>query len=114
MARLPTTSDIFNAIAEPQRRAILDLLAQGERPVNDIAEALGMRQPQASKHLAVLKEVGLVTMQEAGRQKIYHLNGSALRPLYEWVKPYERLWQERFDRLDSYLQQLQTKENNHE
>jgi DNA-binding transcriptional ArsR family regulator len=111
MARSPTTSDAFNAVAEPQRRAILSVLAQGERSVNDIAAALQMRQPQASKHLKVLKEVGLVTVREAGTQRLYRLNAGALKPIHEWVTAFEQAMTERFDRLDELLQDLQEKEN---
>ncbi len=100
---------MFNAVAEPQRRQILDLLATGERSVNAVAAALGMRQPAASKHLKVLKEVGLVSMRGAGQQRMYALNGAALKPIYDWVTPFERLWNERFDRLEQYLQELQSK-----
>jgi DNA-binding transcriptional ArsR family regulator len=107
MARMATTSDIFNAIAEPQRRKILDLLAQGELPVNEIAERLDLRQPQASKHLRVLKEVGLVSVRGSGKQRLYRLQNEALRPVYDWVQTYEQLWNERFDRLEEYLQKLQ-------
>lgn len=110
MARSPTTSDVFNAVAEPQRRRIIDLLAGGERSVNDIAEALGIRQSQASKHLKVLKEVGLVAVRESGQQRMYSLNGEGLRPIHEWVTPFERIWSERYDRLDEILQELQRKE----
>jgi DNA-binding transcriptional ArsR family regulator len=108
MARTPTTADAFNAVAEPQRRRIIDLLAHGERSVNDIAAALGMRQPQVSKHLRVLREVGLVRVRGEGRQQFYALNSEALRPIYEWVSPYERAWRERFERLDELLNELQT------
>lgn len=108
MARTPTTSDAFNAVAEPQRRRIIDLLAGGERSVNDIAAALKMRQPQVSKHLHVLREVGLVRVREDGRQRLYALNGEALRPIYEWVSPYKRAWRESFERLDELLDELQT------
>jgi DNA-binding transcriptional ArsR family regulator len=110
MARSATTSDAFNAIAEPQRRRIIDLLAKGERSVNDIAETLGIRQPQASKHLKVLREVGLVIARDAGQQRLYSLNSEGLRPIYEWVTPFERIWSERYDRLDEILQELQRKE----
>lgn len=109
MARAPTTADAFNAVAEPQRRDILNLLAQGERSVNDIAQALGMRQPQASKHLKVLKEVGLVSVREAGQQRLYRLNAENLKPIHDWVKPFERIWNERLDRLADYLTELQAK-----
>jgi DNA-binding transcriptional ArsR family regulator len=110
MARSATTSDVFNAVAEPRRRRIIDLLAGGERSVNDIAEALGIRQPQASKHLKVLKEVGLVSARDAGQQRLYSLNSEGLRPIHEWVTPFERIWDERYDRLDEILQELQRKE----
>jgi len=110
MARLATTSDVFNAIAEPQRRQILNLLAQGERSVNDIAEALHLKQPQASKHLRVLKQVGLVSVRGAGQQRLYKLTGESLKPIHEWVTPFERFWEENFDRLDEYLQEFQKKE----
>jgi DNA-binding transcriptional ArsR family regulator len=109
MARLPTTADVFNAIAEPQRREILNFLAQGEHPVNDIVEALGLKQPQVSKHLRVLREVGLVSVREVGQQRLYRLNGERLKPIHDWVKPFEYLWHERFDRLADYLNELQNK-----
>jgi len=110
MARLATTSDAFNAVAEPQRRQILDLLAQGERSVNEIAALLELRQPQVSKHLRVLREVGLVTVREAGQQRLYRLQGDGLKPIHDWVKPFEHFWGERFDRLADYLKELQTQE----
>ena len=111
MARAATTSDPFNAIAEPRRRQILDLLAQGELPVGDVASALDLEQPQASKHLKVLKEVGLVTVREDGRQRVYRLNGLPLKVIYDWVTNYERTWNARLDALDDALQQLKTEEN---
>lgn len=114
MARLPTTSDVFNAVAEPQRRAILDLLAHGEQSVNEIAESLGSKQPQVSKHLRVLKEVGLVSVRGAGQQRLYRLNGQGLKPIHDWVTPFEHLWNERLDRLADYLNELQTQEQSHE
>ncbi len=107
MARLPTTSDVFNAIAEPQRRAILELLAEGEQSVNEIAEALRFKQPQVSKHLRVLREVDLVSVREVGQQRLYSLKGEGLKPIHDWVKPFEHLWNERFDRLADYLRELQ-------
>ena len=107
MARKATTTDAFNAVAEPQRRQILDLLATGERSVNDIATALRLKQPQASKHLGVLREVGLVAVREAGRERFYRLNADALRPIHDWVKAFERFWNESFDRLGEYLKELQ-------
>ncbi len=111
MARAATTSDPFNAIAEPRRRQILDLLAAGELPVGDLAAALDLEQPQASKHLKVLKKVGLVTVREDGRQRVYRLNGLPLKVIYDWVTNYERTWNARLDALDDVLQQLKTEEN---
>ncbi len=108
MARTPTTADAFNAVAEPQRRRIIDYLASGERSVNDIAAALDMRQPQVSKHLRVLREVGLVSVRGRGQQRLYSLNSEALRPIYEWVSPYERAWHERVERLDELLREMQS------
>jgi DNA-binding transcriptional ArsR family regulator len=110
VARAATTTDAFNAVAEPRRRQIVDLLAGGERPVNDLVEALGIAQPQVSKHLRVLREVGVVAVREDGRQRLYRLNGSALKPIHDWVKSYERLWSERFDQLDAVLEELKQQE----
>jgi DNA-binding transcriptional ArsR family regulator len=110
VARAATTADAFNAIAEPRRREILDVLAGGERPVNDVVRALGLAQPQVSKHLRVLREVGAVDVREEGRQRLYRLNGRALKPIHDWVKNYERAWSERFDQLDTVLEDLKEKE----
>ena len=110
MARAATTADAFNAVAEPRRRQILDVLAAGERPVNDLVRALGLAQPQVSKHLRVLREVGAVDVREEGRQRMYRLNGAALRPIHDWVRGYERFWSERFDQLDVVLEELKQKE----
>lgn len=109
MPRLATDHDVFNAVAEPQRRRILGELARGERPVNDLARKLRMRQPQASKHLRVLHEVGLVDVRQDGRRRVYHLNAAPLKPIHDWVAQYEKLWSDRLDRLDTYLRQLQQK-----
>lgn len=106
MARAATTSDVFNAIAEPQRREILVLLQAGERPVNELAREMGMTQPRASKHLRVLREVGLVRGRQAGKQRIYGLAARGLRPVHEWTGGFERFWNESFDRLDAYVQDL--------
>jgi DNA-binding transcriptional ArsR family regulator len=106
MARAATTADAFNAVAEPRRRQILDLLGGGERPVNDLVTQLGLAQPLVSKHLRVLREVGLVDVRDEGRQRMYRLNGHPLKPIYDWVKNYERSWSERFDRLDVVLAEL--------
>jgi DNA-binding transcriptional ArsR family regulator len=111
MARAATTADAFNAVAEPRRRRILDLLAGGERPVNDLVTRLDLAQPQVSKHLRVLREVGLVEVREKGRQRMYRLNGRPLKPIHDWVKDYERSWSERFDRLDVVLEELKVKED---
>ena len=106
MARVATTADAFNAVAEPRRRQILDVLAGGERPVNDLVEQLGLSQPLVSKHLRVLRTVGLVDVRDEGRQRIYRLNGRSLKPIHDWVKNYEKAWAERFDRLDVVLEEL--------
>ena len=106
MARAATTADAFNAIAEPRRRAILDVLAGGERPVNDLVATLGLAQPQVSKHLRVLREVGAVEVRDEGRQRLYRVNGAALKPIHDWVQRYEALWNERFDALDDVLDEV--------
>ena len=106
MARAATTADAFNAVAEPRRRQILDVLAHGERPVNDLVAELGLAQPQVSKHLRVLREVGAVQVRGEGRRRLYRLNGAALRPIHDWVKDYERTWTERFEQLDAVLDEL--------
>jgi DNA-binding transcriptional ArsR family regulator len=106
MARAATTTDAFNAVAEPRRRQILDLLAVGERPVNDVVAMLGLPQPLVSKHLKVLREVGLVAVRDEGRQRVYSLNGQPLKPIHDWVKAYEASWSRRFDRLDEVLKEL--------
>src|SRR5215210_7344668 len=110
MSRAATTTYAFNAVAEPRRREILDLLAGGERPVNDLVQLLGLPQPLVSKHLRVLREVGVVDVRADGRQRLYRLNGNALKPIHDWVKEYERTWSERFDRLDDVLSDLRQKE----
>jgi DNA-binding transcriptional ArsR family regulator len=104
MSRAATTTDAFNAVAEPRRRQILDLLAGGERPVGDLVRVLEMAQPQVSKHLRVLREVGAVDVREEGRRRLYRVNGHALKPIHDWVKNYERSWSERIDRLDVVLE----------
>ena len=106
MARAATTADAFNAVAEPRRRQILDALAGGERPVNDLVRELGLVQPHVSRHLRVLREVGLVDVREQGRQRLYRLNGHALKPIHDWVKSYERTWSQRFEHLDLVLEDL--------
>jgi DNA-binding transcriptional ArsR family regulator len=111
MARAPTTTDAFNAVAEPRRRDILNLLADGERPVNDLVVELGLAQPQVSKHLRVLREVGLVEVREEGRQRLYRLQGRQLKPIHDWVKRFERSWNERFEAMDELLEELKRKEH---
>ena len=110
MARAATTADAFNAVAEPRRRLIRDVLAGGERPVNDLVARLRLAQPQVSKHLRVLREVGLVEVRDEGRQRIYRINGHSLKPVHDWVKNYEDSWSERFGRLDVVLEELKQKE----
>src|SRR2546422_1422644 len=107
MARAATTSDVFNAIAEPQRREILVLLRAGERPVTELAQELRMTQPGASKHLRVLREVGLVRDRKAGKQRLYRLDAGELRPVHEWTGGVERVWDESFDPLGKDLPGLQ-------
>ena len=107
MARAATTADAFNAVAEPRRRQILDALADGERPVNELVRMLALAQPQVSKHLRVRREVGAVDVRNQGRQRLYRLNGPALKPIHDWVKSYERSWEQRFGLLDGVLADLQ-------
>ena len=99
MARATTTSDAFNAVAEPRRRDILAFLAQQERSVSDIVAALEMEQPSVSKHLRVLREVGLVRMRQDGRRKLYQTNAAAIRPLHEWTREFERFWRQTLTRV---------------
>jgi DNA-binding transcriptional ArsR family regulator len=99
MARAPTTSDAFNAVAEPRRRQILDLLARGERPVGAVVALLGLAQPQVSKHLRVLREVGLVTVRGSGQQRLYKLNADCLKPIHDWVRTFEPFWDHQLDRI---------------
>ena len=110
MARAATTADAFNAVAEPRRRQILDVLAGGERAVNDLVSLLGLGQPQVSKHLRVLREVGLVDVRDEGRQRMYRLNGRSLKPIHDWIKSYERTWNERYEAMDELLDELKRKE----
>jgi DNA-binding transcriptional ArsR family regulator len=114
MARAATTADAFNAIAEPRRRQILDALTGGELAVNDLVAKLRLGQPQVSKHLKVLREVGAVGVRRNGRQRLYRLNGEALKPIHDWVKAYEQTWNERLDAMDEVLQELKSKEQGDE
>jgi DNA-binding transcriptional ArsR family regulator len=107
VARASTTSDVFNAIAEAGRREILDVLMTGEKAVGAIVSDLSMSQPQVSKHLRVLSEVGLVRCRAEGRRRLYRLEPARLRPLHEWLAKYERAWNDRMDRMDDYLKELQ-------
>ena len=111
MARAATTTDAFNAVAEPRRRQILDLLSGDELPVKDLVALLGVAQPLVSKHLRVLREVGLVDVRDEGRQRMYRLNPGPLKPIHDWVKKYEQSWSERFDRMDVVLAELKDIEN---
>lgn len=113
MARAATTTDAFNAVAEPRRRQILDLLAAGERSVTELVEAMGIVQPLVSKHLRVLREVGLVVVREEGRQRMYRLNGHPLKPIYDWVKAYEDTWTRRFDLMEAVIDELKEQEDGH-
>ena len=106
MARAATTSDVFNAIAEQQRREILTLLRAGEGPVTELAQELGMTLPGVSKHLRVLREVGLVRGRKEGKQRLYDLDARGLQPVYEWTGGFEQFWSGSFDRLDAYVQDL--------
>ena len=106
MARTPTTHDPFNAVAEPKRRQILEALGTRELSVIDLVALLDLNQPSVSKHLGVLKQVGLVSERRVGRQRLYRVNGERLKPIYDWVSPFEKYWSESFERLDKVLEQL--------
>ena len=107
MARSPATLDVFNAVAEARRREILDTLIAGEKAVGTIVDDLSMSQPQVSKHLRVLSEVGLVRCRAEGRRRLYSLEPTRLQPFHDWLAKYERAWNERLDRMDDYLKELQ-------
>ena len=110
MARTATTADAFNAVAEPRRRQILDALSRGECPVNDLVSRLGLAQPQVSKHLRVLRRVGLVDVRSEGRQRMYRLNGRSLKPIHDWVQAYAQAWEDRFEALDGVLEDIKRRE----
>jgi DNA-binding transcriptional ArsR family regulator len=110
MARAATTTDAFNAVAEPRRRQILDVLAGGELSVTELVGRLGLSQPLVSKHLRVLREVGLVDVRDEGRQRLYRLDARPLRSITDWLVPYERAMSERFDLMDGVIQELKTQE----
>jgi DNA-binding transcriptional ArsR family regulator len=111
MARRPTSYDPFNAVAEPKRRKVLEVIGTDELSVNEIVERLGWNQPMVSKHLGVLKQVGLVSERRVGRQRMYRVNAEQLKPIYDWVSSFERYWSDRFERLDEVLEEVQKKEN---
>ena len=113
VARAATTSDAFNAVAEPRRRQILDVIAAGELSVTDLVRRLGLPQPLVSKHLRVLRETGLVVARDDGRQRLYRLNGAALKPIYDWVRDFEQLWSERFARMDVVLAEITAADAGH-
>ena len=106
MARTPTTHDPFNAVAEPRRRQLIQAMGEQEYSVNELVELLGWNQPSVSKHLGVLKQVGLVEERRVGRQRMYRVNAERLKPIFEWVAPFEKIWSERFDRLDVVLEKM--------
>lgn len=110
MARTPTTNDAFNAVAEASRRDLLDAIGAGEATVSELVDRLGLSQPQVSKHLGVLRAVGLVLVRAEGRHRWYRVNGPALKPIHDWVRAYERTWNARLDRLDDLLAQLKSEE----
>jgi DNA-binding transcriptional ArsR family regulator len=110
VARTPTTTDVFNAVAEASRRDLLDALGSGEATVGELAEQLGLSQPTVSKHLGVLRAVGVVHVRAEGKHRWYRLNGPALQPIHDWVRRFERTWNTRLDRLDDLLAELQSQE----
>ena len=117
VARAKTTSDAFNAVAEPRRREILDYLALAERPVGDIVSGLAMEQPSVSKHLKVLRNVGLVRVRRHGRHMFYRTNAEAIRPLHEWTKTFERFWEHQLlrvkERAEAKTMARETEKDNH-
>ena len=110
MARTPTTYDPFNAVAEPKRRQLIQAMGAEELSVNEIVERLGWNQPSVSKHLGVLKQVELVEERRVGRRRLYRVNAERLKPIFDWVTPFERMWSERFERLDEVLNKMKPKE----
>jgi DNA-binding transcriptional ArsR family regulator len=110
VARTPTTTDAFNAVAEASRRDLLDALGSGEATVGELVDRLGLSQPQVSKHLGVLRAVGLVAVRVDGRRRWYRVNGAALKPIHDWVLRFEHTWNTRLDRLDDLLVELQSEE----
>jgi DNA-binding transcriptional ArsR family regulator len=112
MARTPTTADAFNAVAEVSRRDLLDALGDEEATVSELVDRLGLSQPQVSKHLGVLRAVGLVSVRVDGRHRWYRVNGPALKPVHDWVRAFERTWNARLDRLDDVVAELKVAEEN--
>jgi DNA-binding transcriptional ArsR family regulator len=112
MARASTTTDAFNAVAEGSRRQLLEAIGDGEATVNELVDRLGLSQPQVSKHLGVLRAVGLVLVRTDGRHRWYRVNGVALKPIHDWVRSFERTWNARLDRLDDLLTELKSQEEN--
>ncbi len=110
MARTPTTTDVFNAVAEAGRRELLDAIGAEEVTVGELVDRLGLSQPQVSKHLGVLRAVGLVLVRKEGRHRRYRVNGPALKPIHDWVRSFERTWNTRLDRLDDLLAELKSQE----
>jgi DNA-binding transcriptional ArsR family regulator len=110
VARTPTTFDPFNAVAEPKRRQMLEAMGANELSVNEIVAKLGWPQPMVSKHLGVLKQVGLVSERRMGRRRMYRVNAGQLKPIHDWVTPFEQYWSESFDRLDKVLRTMKKKE----
>lgn len=110
MSRAPTTFDPFNAIAEPKRRALIEALVGKEMTVNQTVEQMGWNQPMVSKHLNVLKQVGLVSERKEGRYRLYRVNAAKLKPIKEWVVQFERYWGNSLDHLEGYLNEIQAKE----
>jgi DNA-binding transcriptional ArsR family regulator len=105
MARSATTIDAFSAIAEPKRRMVLDSLSRGEKTVSHIVKSLRWPQPQVSKHLGVLRHVGLVTVRRHGRERLYSINGAKLKPIHDWVAAYEKFWEHQLDRIKERAEQ---------
>lgn len=112
MARRPTTHDPFNAVAEPRRRELLEAMGPRELSVTEIVQRLGWNQPMVSKHLKVLKEVGLVRERRAGRQRLYRVNAGRLKQIHEWLAPFQKYWDERYDRLDEVLEDMKKEQRN--
>jgi DNA-binding transcriptional ArsR family regulator len=112
MARASTTTDAFNAVAEASRRQLLEAIGDGEVTVGELVDRMGISQPQVSKHLGVLRAVGLVSVRTDGRHRWYRVNGPALKPIHDWVRSFERTWNARLDRLDDLLAELKSQEEN--